>query len=356
MRFSRCSLELHQLRGVRLSEYAKTTYNFGRLCGSAQKLGCHVCALFESSLWTRPQDFGDSRMWNWTVAFTLLPATDPNAILMITIECSGANSLCGHGLPLCCNDREAAYDQGLPVPAEKQSLGKCTGDMDTFDVAKTWFDPCLKEHSLCAQIDAEFRAVRPRRMLHLDNAVRLAESAAAAGQDYVSLSHCWGRQTYPSRCGVLEDYWEGGSDTSGYGASPLHSRLGSSRNDSFVAAHLVIWGKRHLLRSAHCAAASESHPVEWHGMERKQENMAATLGRSPTTKQTGCQTKADCDLVERSLDQSLDACSSCEARMKTDKIVAIMGLISKIERLYRSTTAVYADPGLSDYDLPGMAL
>ncbi|KAK8009804.1 hypothetical protein PG989_000479 [Apiospora arundinis] len=75
------SLELHQLRGVQLSEYIKTTYNFGRLCGSA-KLGCHVCALFESSLWTRPQDFGDSRMWNWTVpivcvgmAFHCIPTT-----------------------------------------------------------------------------------------------------------------------------------------------------------------------------------------------------------------------------------------------------------------------------------------
>ncbi|KAK8120346.1 hypothetical protein PG999_004466 [Apiospora kogelbergensis] len=452
------SLELHQLRGVQLSEYIKTTYNFGRLCGSA-KLGCHVCALFESSLWTRPQDFGDSRMWNWTVAFTLLPATDPNAILMITIECSGANSLCGHGLPLYSNDRAAAFDQGLPVPARKLSLGKCTGDVDTFDVAKTWFDLCLKEHSLCAQIDVEFRAVRPRRMLHLDNTIRLVESAAAAGQDYVSLSHCWGRQTYVPRllhtteamlregvglsylpktfqeavivtrrlgfhflwidslC-ILQDsdedwrdqakimalvyansvltiaalksagsnegcftdnrnplclrpcirddlglavalwspgrLWEVEVNTSGYGASPLHSRAWVVQ-ERYSSPRTLLYGTNGIYWECRCAQASESHyrGVAWDEEGNKKTWLQRLkIGQYQTDRDT--KQKRTVISWRDHWTGLLDTYSSCEVTVKTDKIIAIMGLISKIERLSEARPRCML--GLWDYDLPGMAL
>ncbi|KAK8012129.1 marvel domain-containing protein [Apiospora arundinis] len=335
------SLELHQLRGVQLSEYIKTTYNFGRLCGSA-KLGCHVCALFESSLWTRPQDFGDSRMWNWTVAFTLLPATDPNAILMITIECSGASSLCGHGLPLYSNDRAAAFDQGLPVPARKLSLGRCTGDVDTFDVAKTWFDLCMKEHSLCAQIDAEFRAVRPRRMLHLDNTIRLVESAAAAGQDYVSLSHCWGRQTYVE------------VNTSGYGASPLHSRAWVVQ-ERYSSPRTLLYGTNGIYWECRCAQASESHycEVAWDEEGNKKTWLQRLkIGQYQTDRDT--KQKRPVISWRDHWIGLLDTYSSCELTVKTDKIIAIMGLISKIERLSEARPRCML--GLWDYDLPGMAL
>lgn len=455
------ALELQRQRGAQLSEYIETAYDYGQLCGSAER-GCHVCALLQASMWTTPRIIvDDARVRDWAVSFTFLPATGREALLLITIECSGAGSMRGYSLPVFpLND--AGLTPDYPVYNTKTSLGKNTGDEETFDIAKGWLQKCLKEHKMCGENDDEARVVRPRRLLHLDDgdSIKLVDSGVADGQEYVALSHCWGRhpehvprlvreteaklragvelsflpktfqhavlttkklgfrflwidslcivqdstddwkdqakimalvytnsvltiaalkssgstegcfteERNPLRLrpcvsedlGVTVSSWNPGRlwevevNTSGYGASPLHSRAWVVQ-ERYSAPRTLLYGANGIYWECRGAQSSEAHycNVSWDDESNKKtwlqrlevEDTGAL--REPTNQPAAVTWKDHWIGL-------LKAYSSCELTMKSDKIIAITGLISEIER--RSKVRPRCILGLWDYDLPGMAL
>ncbi|KAK7996688.1 DNA replication licensing factor mcm7 [Apiospora arundinis] len=283
------AIELQRQRGAQLSEYIETAYHFGQLCGSA-KLGCHMCALLEAAMWTRPKDIvegEESHMWSWKVAFALLPATDPDALLLITIECSGAGSMRGYSLPVFPINGAGSVPDIIPAKTPKPSLGMNTGDEATFDIAQTWLQRCLKEHIMCAENDDEARIERysaPRTLLYGANGI----------------------------------YWE-----------------------------------------CRCAQASEAHycDVAWDDESNKKTWLQRLeVGDTSALQQSGWDTKQDSKVItwKDHWIGLLKAYSSCELTVKSDKIIAVTGLISEIER--RSKVRPRCILGLWDYDLPGMAL
>ncbi|KAK6827515.1 HET-domain-containing protein [Apiospora arundinis] len=460
------AIELQRQRGAQLSEYIETTYDFGQLCGSA-KLGCHMCALLEAAMWTRPRDIvegGESHMWGWEVAFALLPATDPDALLLITIECSGAGSMRGYSLPVFPSHGAESMRGSIRAITPKTSLSKNTGDDETFEIAEAWLQKCLKEHKMCAENDDEARIVRPRRLLHLGDTISLVDSQVAAGQDYVALSHCWGRHpehvprlehkteaklragvelsflpktfqhavAITRRLGyrflwidslcivqdstddwkdqakimalvytnsvftiaalkssgstegcytkernplrlrpcVSEDLgvtvsswnpgrlWEVEVNTSGYGASPLHSRAWVVQ-ERYSAPRTLLYGANGIYWECRCAQASEAHycDVAWDDESNKKTWLQRLeVGNTGALQQSGWDTKRDSKVItwKDHWIGLLKAYSSCELTVKSDKIIAVTGLISEIER--RSKVRPRCILGLWDYDLPGMAL
>ncbi|KAK8128752.1 hypothetical protein PG984_009860 [Apiospora sp. TS-2023a] len=459
------AIERHRQRGAQLSEFIETTYDFAHLCGSA-KLGCHVCALFEAAMWTRPHDIVDTaRMRDWKVAFALLPATDPDALLMITIECSGNGTTRGYSLPVFSSNH-AGPPPSAPTPIAGLSLGKSTGDEETFNVAKAWLHKCLEEHRLCAENDDAARVVRPRRLLQLGDTIRLVDATVAAGQDYVALSHCWGNQVLvPTlrgktdateavlRAGVELSYlpktfqdavlvtrklgfmflwidslciiqdsaddwkdqaeimalvynnsvltiaalkspgshdgcftdernplrlrpcvseelgvsvsswnpgrlWEVEVNTSGYGASPLHSRAWVVQ-ERYSAPRTLLYGANGIYWECRCAQASESHycNVGWDDESNKKTWLQRLEVRSTESlRLSGWDARRNSSLVtwKDHWIGLLKAYSSCQLTHSTDKIIAVTGLIKEIER--RSKAKPRCILGLWDYDLPGMAL
>lgn len=456
------ALARQRLPGARGSGFIESAYDFGQLCGSAQR-GCHVCALFEASTWTRPHDIVDvDRMREWKVAFVLLPAIDPGALLTITIECSGAGSLRGYSLPVFANDRAGSSPSG-PISTAGLSLGRSTGDEETFAVAKTWLDRCLKEHRLCAENDDAARVVRPRRLLQLGDTIRLVDATVAAGQEYVALSHCWGQQvrvptltedTEPElRAGVELSYlpktfqdavaitgrlgyqflwidslciiqdsdddwkdqaeimalvynnsvltiaalkssgshegcftygrnplclrpcvsddlgvsvsswnpgrlWEVEVNTSGYGASPLHSRAWVVQ-ERYSAPRTLLYGANGIYWECRCAQASEAHycTVGWDNESNKKTWLQRLeVGSQDTLKQPGWDETRKASMVawKDHWIGLLKAYSSCQLTHSTDKIIAVTGLIKEIERCSKAKPRCIL--GLWDYDLPGMAL
>ncbi|KAK7926797.1 hypothetical protein PG985_003795 [Apiospora marii] len=458
------AIDQHRQPGAQGSDFIETAYDFGQLCGSAQ-LGCHGCALFEASTWTRPHDIVDAdRMRGWKVAFVLLPAIDPNALLTITVECSANGSLRGYSLPVFTNDRAGSSPSGL-TPITALSLGRSTGDEDTFKVAKTWLDRCLEEHRLCAENDDAARVVRPRRLLQLGDTIRLVDSTAAAGHQYVALSHCWGdprlvhvptlteKTESKLRAGVELSYlpktfqdavlvtrklgyqflwidslciiqnstddwkdqaeimalvynnsvltiaalkssgshegcftearnplrlrpcvseeldvsvyswnpgrlWEVEVNTSGYGASPLHSRAWVVQ-ERYSAPRTLLYGANGIYWECRCAQASESH---YCNIEQDDESNKKTwlqrleVGSTDSLKQTGWDATRNASVItwKDHWIGILKAYSSCQLTHSTDKIIAATGLIKEIER--RSQAKLRCILGLWDYDLPGMAL
>ncbi|KAK8042942.1 heterokaryon incompatibility protein [Apiospora phragmitis] len=464
------ALERHRQRGAQLSEYIETAYDFGQLCASA-KLGCHVCALLEQAMWTRPLDIvaDDARMRDWKVAFVLLPATEPEALLTITIECAGGGgSLRGYSLPVFSKDRAGGSLVHVYAPTAGLSLGRSTGDEETFDVAKAWLDTCLKEHKMCAQNDDAARVVRPNRLLQLDGTISLVDSTAAAGQEYVALSHCWGRQVRVPRllaeteaelrAGVelsylpntfqhavlitrklgfrflwidslciiqdsAEDWrdqaeimalvynnsvltiaalkssgshegcftdarnslrlrpcvsdelgvtvsswnpgrlWEVEVNTSGYGASPLHSRAWVVQ-ERYSAPRTLLYGANGIYWECRCAQASESHycNVAWDDeankktwLQRLEVDGSTDAAAQQQLSSNGTETSsAKMATWKDHWIGLLKVYSSCQLTQTTDKIIAVTGLIKEIER--RSKAKPRCILGLWDYDLPGMAL
>lgn len=455
------AIERHR-RGPQFSEFIETTYNFGALCASA-KLGCHVCSLFEAAMWTRPGDIVDTaRMRDWRVAFALLPATDPDALLIVTMECSGDGSMRGYSLPVFSNNG-AGSPSSAPTPIAGLSLGRSTGDEETFDVAKTWLRKCLEEHKLCAENDDAARVVRPRRLLHLGDTIRLVDATVAAGQEYVALSHCWGKQVHvPTltvdteaelRAGVrlvylpktfqdavsitkklgyhflwidslciiqdLDDDWKDQAEimalvynnsvltiaalkskgshegcftdgrnplrlrpcvseelgvsvsswnpgrlwevevnTSGYGASPLHSRAWVVQ-ERYSAPRTLFYGANGIYWECRCAQASESHydTVGWDDESNKKTWLQRLeVGSTHSLQQSSWDTTRKASVVtwRDHWIGLLKAYSSCQLTKSTDKIIAVTGLIKEIER--RSKAKPRCILGLWDYDLPGMAL
>ncbi|KAK7955892.1 uncharacterized protein PG986_005114 [Apiospora aurea] len=460
------ALERHRQRGAQLSEYVATAYDFGRLCASARR-GCHVCALFEAALWTRPQDIVDAaaRMRGWAVSFVLLPAADRDALFIVMIECSGEGSVRGYSLPVFANEGGGAGFAG-PGPAPKKvgsRLGRSTGDDETFGVAKRWLGKCLKEHQLCAENDDAARVLRPKRLLRLEDTISLVDSAVAAGQDYVALSHCWGRQVLVPRllgeteaelrAGVglsylpktfqdavlitkklgfrflwidslciiqdsAEDWkdqaeimalvynnsvltiaalkssgshegcftdarnplrlrpcifdelgvsisswnpgrlWEVEVNSSGYGASPLHSRAWVVQ-ERYSAPRTLLYGANGIYWECRCAQASEAHyaDVAWDDEANKKTWLQRLEVGSTAGQQHSNGTTTKPSAVVPWKDHwigLLKTYSSCQLTQSTDKIIAVTGLIKEIER--RSKVKPRCILGLWDYDLPGMAL
>ncbi|KAK8052489.1 hypothetical protein PG993_003874 [Apiospora rasikravindrae] len=459
------ALERHRQRGAQLSEYLETTYDFGQLCASA-KVGCHVCALFEAAMWTQPHDIVDgARMRDWKVAFVLLPATgrEPDALLMVTIECVGDGSLRGYSLPVFSNEGAGSAVPG-PAPDAGLSLGRNTGDEATFDVAKMWLSKCLKEHRLCAENDDAARVVRPKRLLQLDDTISLVDSTVATGHDYVALSHCWGRQVLVPRllkdteaelrAGVglsylpqtfqhavlitkklgfrflwidslciiqdsAEDWrdqaeimalvynnsvltiaalkssgshegcftdarnplrlrpcvsdklgvsvsswdfgrlWEVEVNSSGYGASPLHSRAWVVQ-ERYSAPRTLLYGANGIYWECRCAQASEAHycDVAWDDEANKKTWLQRLeIGSTDDAQQHSNGTATKKSAVVSWKDHwigLLKTYSSCQLTQSTDKIIAVTGLIKEIER--RSKAKPRCILGLWDYDLPGMVL
>ncbi|KAK8080901.1 Heterokaryon incompatibility protein [Apiospora hydei] len=405
----------HRERGAQLSEYLATTYDFGRLCASA-RLGCHVCALFEAALWTRPRDIVDAaaRMCDWTVA-----------------------------LPVFSNDGGGAGVAGPgTAPRAGLSLGRSTGDEETFGVAKRWLSKCLEEHKLCAENDDAARVVRPKRLLQLEDTISLVDSTVAAGQEYVALSHCWGRQVLVPRllketeaelrAGVglsylpktfqdavlitkklgfrflwidslciiqdsAEDWkdqaeimalvynnsvltiaalkssgshegcftdarnplrlrpcivdelgvsvsswnpgrlWEVEVNSSGYGASPLHSRAWVVQ-ERYSAPRTLLYGANGIYWECRCAQASEAHycDVAWDDEANKKTWLQRLeIGSTDDAQQHSNETTNKASAMVPWKDHwigLLKTYSSCQLTQSTDKIIAVTGLIKEIER------------------------
>jgi hypothetical protein len=170
-----------------------TPYTFGALWTSA-RLGCHVCALLGASLLpaqprpepARPVVLGVHRTPS-------APDVAPEDSTAFGLQLRGGVG----SYPLTVHLGGGAVRAGC---APEPSLGRCTGDEETFGVARGWLDVCLKEHALYAENDDEARIVRPVRLLAVREAtIRLIDSIEAEGQDYVTLSHCWGAQSYVPR-------------------------------------------------------------------------------------------------------------------------------------------------------------
>lgn len=450
-------LALQAEYGRRLAKALDAKFKFGDLVESAE-LGCHLCALFTTTMLgvARHQPIPEP---SYDVQFTVQRTSNSDALYQIALFCSpGPNSGITRGyIQVYPRDRATTINSDLPVTEFSQlSLGRNTGDHETFGVARAWLDKCLRGHSLCAENDDEARVVRPARLLYLENTIKLVDSSEARGQQYVTLSHCWGKKKIPRllfdteaelRAGVGLDYlpktfqdavaitrelgykyiwidslciiqdsrqdweiqakimalvyvnsvftiaalkspgsyggcftternslalrpldlpdlgigvarhisgelWDTEVDPSGYGASPLHTRSWvvqerlSSPRTLLYGAHGVYWECR-------CAQASESHYRE----------VAWDDSRNKKTWLQKLEAAWDVPSEEAALRPNpwishwiglLRDYSSCELTEKTDKIIAVTGLISEIAR--RSKTHTRCVLGLWADDLPGMLL
>ncbi|KAI0127567.1 heterokaryon incompatibility protein-domain-containing protein [Xylariales sp. AK1849] len=458
-------LELHKERGAKMAEDVWTKYTSHEIRESA-KLGCHLCAIFEVLMLDpiQPKQLLDEA---WDAAFAVQRSITESALFMITPEWKGRP---GHGnaygyplrvYPWNCQD----YDQPklLVTDSSELSLGRSTGDEETFSLARCWLDQCLKDHSLCAENDDEARVVRPARLLSLDKTIRLVDSIEADGQDYVSLSHCWGRQTYVPRllheteagfrkgiefvdlpktfqdavaitrklgyryiwvdslCIIqdsVEDWkaqakimalvyvnsvftiaalkspgssggcftdernplglrplhhdelgvsilqadvgrlWEMEVNTSGYGASPLHSRAWVVQ-ERLSSPRTLLYGSSGIYWECRCAQASECHyrKVTWDD-DRNKKTWLQKLETRSNDLSTNPPSVTDVQSThENWMNYWIDLLktySGCELTMKTDKIIAVTGLISEVERRSRSSQRCIL--GLWAHDLPRMAL
>ncbi|KAK6075424.1 heterokaryon incompatibility protein [Seiridium cupressi] len=453
-------LELRKQRGRQMAEEVYTKYTFGDMVASAD-LGCHLCALLKTSM------LGVSSNQlvpasSWDVTFSVQRSSKDGALYQITLVCAGPQGAGGTihrgHLLVYPKDGAAATETDSPTPdPSSMSLGRNTGDEETLGVAEEWLGKCLAEHPLCGENDDEARIVRPARLLKLDNTIKLVDSVEAEGQEYVTLSHCWGKQTYVPRLlfdteaklrgGVDIEYlprtfqdavtitrklgyeyiwidslciiqdsakdweeqakimalvyvnsiftiaalkspgssggcftgernplglrpivsedlgitirpsapselWETEVNTSGYGASPLHTRSWVVQ-ERLSSPRTLLYGAFGVYWECRCAQASESHhrKVSWEDNSNKKTWLQKLeAGWADLPKDTALYKNG---WMGHWIDL-LKTYSSCELTMKTDKIIAVTGLISELER--RSQSHKRCILGLWAHDLPGMLL
>ncbi|KAH8197732.1 hypothetical protein TruAng_008110 [Truncatella angustata] len=441
-------LELHRKHGRQMAEFVQTKFEFADLLASAD-LGCHLCALLRTGM-LGVANGEPIPAPSWGVAFSVQRAAAEEALYQITLDCSGPPGENQYGsirrgyLRVYPRDY-VDYAAMKPPPAAHAILGRSTGDEETFALAESWLKQCLDEHPLCAENDDEARIVRPARLLYLDGTIKLVDSAEAQGEKYVTLSHCWGKQTYVPRLlfeteatlrgGVDIDYlpktfqdavtvtrklgykyiwidslciiqdspedwedqakimalvyvnsvftiaalkspgssggcftnernplglrplvvdelgitiahsiptelWEAEVNTSGYGASPLHTRSWVVQ-ERLSSPRTLLYGAFSVYWECRCAQGSELHyrKLAWD---------------DPNNKKTWLQKLEGEDSWMDHWIDLLKTYSSCELTMKTDKIIAVTGLISEVER--RSKTSKHCILGLWSDDLAGMLL
>jgi hypothetical protein len=155
--------------------------------------------------------------------------------------------------------------------------------------------------------------------------------------------------------------WEMEVNTSGYGASPLHSRAWVVQ-ERLSSPRTLLYGSLGVYWECRCAQASESHSRElaWDSSRNKKTWLqkleagltdAAFKNLSPASE---LESESYRHVFQTRWADLLGAYSSCELTMKTDKIMAATGLISEIER--RAEGRPRCVRGLWSHDLPGMAL
>lgn len=438
-------IALHEKHGRQMAEEVQTKYTFGALLESAE-LGCHLCALIKTGmLGVSSEQLVPSPSWN--MGFSIQRSTYDDTFL-ITGICQLEQAGIIHRSHLDASRRGMVNFTEIHHPTpdmSRTSLGRYTGDEDTFGVAETWLRTCLAKHPLCAEHDDSARIVQPARLLSLGDTIKLVNASAAQGQEYVTLSHCWGNPTLVPRLkfetedelrrGVAIDFlpktfrdavvitrrlgyrylwidslciiqdspadwedqakimaliyansvftiaalkspgsyhgcftdernplglrplevedlglsvfssvagelWQAEVNTSGYGASPLYTRAWVVQ-ERLSSPRTLLYGSNGIYWECRCAQASESHylDVAWD---------------SPRNKKTWLQKlEREDSWMEHWIDL-VNTYSSCDLTMKSDKIIAVTGLISEIER--RSNSHKRCILGLWSDDLPEMLL
>lgn len=454
-------LELHKKLGRVMHEGVKVKYNFGDLSESAD-LGCHMCALIKTSALGIRQD-PPKPMVSSEVKFSLSPAFEDTHFQISyrftwkqedgVIRSTKTERI--YISPIVGNDNstDSLTKLNLPMP----SLGRDTGDEETFALAKAWLTKCLKEHVLCGENDDKARRERPARLLVLDDKIKLVNSgdSQARDQPYISLSHCWGdpsrvpqlnARTEPelrsgfdfnylpktfqdaviitrklgyrllwidSLC-IMQDspadwedqakimalvyvnsvftiaalkspgsydgcftsernplglatldlqdlgitvrqkppdlFWETEVNTSGYGASPLHTRAWVVQ-ERLSSPRTLLYGSRGIYWECRCAQASELHYNEVAKYDSKnKKTWLEKLEASAADMSTGAKMyNSNWMSVWRDL---LKTYSGCSLTHGTDRLIAVTGLISEVERRTKLKCVI----GLWENDLASMAL
>lgn len=189
----RRGLSLYGEYGIKMCLSIHTSYTLGALEESAQ-IGCHMCALLKGTF--RPREPIPSEepvvLFVQHVQPTLAVAHNDNIAFRMRLKMRyGEYSYLAVQMGVG-EGRAQAIRTGYSEP----SLGRWTGDEETFGVVRKWLDQCLAEHALCAQNDDEARVVKPARLLAIkEENIKLINSDDAGNQYYVTLSHCWGAKS-----------------------------------------------------------------------------------------------------------------------------------------------------------------
>jgi hypothetical protein len=196
------------------SQGFESRYNLGDITTSA-RLGCHFCQIIVIlDTWHGKGDPASSVSLElkWT-----LDAYARNGHYNISMVTSGTRT----DLVVHQEARYAGEEQANHRPVCAPPLGRRTDDDDTFRVATGWLHTCLKEHAFCA--DRADKSLRPKRLLALswfgddgrdqDPSVRLIEAAGVPAQEeYVALSHCWGKKIIITTLSKTEQQFRQGID------------------------------------------------------------------------------------------------------------------------------------------------